>query len=113
LGTPPNPTLTDEQREEAIERGMWYRHDGRTFLCIEVEPGADLSCKATRRDALQAAALSLAMTEDVIEIDEDGNVRALSEKAALDLAALRRGSLASSSPVSDPPVVPGEEKEIK
>lgn len=52
---PPNPRLSKEQREEAIKRGMWYREDGRTFLCIEVAPGSDLSCRATREDALRKA----------------------------------------------------------
>lgn len=54
------------ERAEAAERAReadiraiadnagWIRDDGRTYLSIRVADGADLSCKAFRRDAIAA-----------------------------------------------------------
>lgn len=38
-----------------ITNGEWLRFDDCAFLAIRCPPGADLSCKATRKSALDAA----------------------------------------------------------
>lgn len=38
-----------------LHSGAWHRHDDRTYLAIRMPDGADLSCRATREDAIRAA----------------------------------------------------------
>ncbi len=38
-----------------IVGGTWRREEGRAYLCVRVADGADLSCPATRNDAINAA----------------------------------------------------------
>lgn len=44
----------DEVISAIADNAGWVRDDGRTYLSIRVDDGADLSCKAFRRDALTA-----------------------------------------------------------
>lgn len=47
-----------EEREAwvaLLKGGQWQRRDGRTYLAVRVADGADLSCPATREDAILAA----------------------------------------------------------
>lgn len=44
---------------ELLHTGQWVREEGATFLMVELRPGADLSCRATRDAAINSAIAAL------------------------------------------------------
>ncbi len=54
----------------AVEYSGWSRNDGKTYMTIPVADGADLSCIAFRRDALDAAIAATRHTQHQAAVKE-------------------------------------------